>query len=107
MGWMIKCLAALTFLALQVGATMAAGTAVGVDPEALVRTSGEQRTLLVGADVNLGDLIQTGAGGHVELAFEDGTKIVVGPGSALLIEDYLLRADGSPGNFAINALGGT
>ncbi len=107
MDWKFKCLGALAFVMLGIGAASAAGTAVAVDPEAMVRSSGEQRPLLVGADILIGDLIQTSAGGHVELAFDDGTKIVIGPGSALLLEDYLLRGDGSAGDFAIGALGGT
>lgn len=107
MDWTRKCLAALTFVALGVCPGYAAGTAVVVDPEATISSGGEQRPLLAGSEVLLGDLIQTSSGGHVELAFDDGTKIVVGPGSALRIEDYLLRADGSAGDFAVSALGGT
>jgi hypothetical protein len=107
MDWKIKCLGALAFVMLGIGSASAAGTAVAVDPEAMVRSSGVQQVLLVGADVRIGDLIETSTGGHAELAFDDGTKIVVGPGSALLIEDYLLRGDGSTGDFAISALGGT
>jgi hypothetical protein len=107
MDWKIKCFGALAFVMLGIGAASAAGTAVAVDPAAMVRTAGDQRVLLVGADVGIGDLIQTSTDGHAELAFDDGTKIVVGPGSALLIEDYLLRGDGSSGDFAISALGGT
>ena len=107
MDWKIKCLGALAFVMLGIGSASAAGTAVAVDPEAMVRSSGAQRVLLVGADVRIGDLIETSTGGHAELVFDDGTKIVVGPGSALLIEDYLLRGDGSTGDFAISALGGT
>jgi hypothetical protein len=100
-------LATLILLALSVSLGIAAGTAVVVDPDAIVRSAGQQRTLLAGDAVGIGDLIQTANNGHVELAFDDGTKIVVGPGSALLIEDYLLRGDGSVGDFAANALGGT
>jgi hypothetical protein len=107
MDWMKRGLGALFLVLLGACPGYAGGTAVVVDPEATIRTGGEQRPLLVGADILLGDLIQTSSGGHVELAFDDGTKIVVGPGSALLIEDYLLRADGSAGDFAISALGGT
>lgn len=83
------------------------GSATGVVPEAVVHVASEQRILVVGDDLQLGDLIQTGSGGHVEVMFLDGTKLVVGPASALMIEDYLLRNDGSAGKFAINALAGT
>lgn len=83
------------------------GSATGVDPEAVVRAGDTQQILVVGADLQLGDLIKTSAGGHAEILFHDGTKLVVGPGSTLTIEDYLLRDDGSAGKFAINALAGT
>lgn len=102
-----KCLVALAFVVLGADGCMAAGTAVDVDPEASIRAAGQQRVLLAGDTVEIGDLIQTAPSGHVELVFDDGTKIVVGPGSSLLIQDYLLRGDGSAGDFAVNALGGT
>lgn len=107
MAGLIKCLAALCFVMFGVGVALGAGTAVVVDPEAIIKSGGQQRVLTQGSEVLIGDLIQTSSGGHVELAFDDGTKIVVGPGSALLIEDYLLRGDGSAGDFAVGALGGT
>ena len=50
MDWKIKGLGALAFVMLGIGAASAAGTAVAVDPEAMVRNSGDQRPLLVGAD---------------------------------------------------------
>ena len=88
-------------------AMASAGKAVGVDPQATARTGGDSRTLVVGADLFLGDVVTTGASGEVQVLFEDSTRLVVGPGSSLTIEDYLLRADGSPGKLAINALAGT
>jgi hypothetical protein len=107
MAWMHKCLVALALVLLGGGPGLSAGTAVVVDPEAVVRSAGQQRALSAGAQIAIGDLIQTSNKGHVELLFDDGTKIVVGPGSALLIEDYLLRGDGSAGDLAVAALGGT
>ena len=62
---------------------------------------------MVGSDVAVGETVVTGEAGKVELIFGDGTRLVVGPRSALLIEDYLLRRDGSPGTFAIDALQGS
>lgn len=100
-------LAAIALAILSVGSGFAAGTAVVVDPEAVIQSAGQQRALVAGDTVEIGDLIQTANSGHVELTFDDGTKIVVGPGSSLLIQDYLLRGDGSAGDFAISALAGT
>jgi hypothetical protein len=91
----------------SVGAMAASGEAVGVIPSAELDLAGQITTLVVGSDVDIGQTVKTGTAGQVELLFSDGTKLVVGPNSALLIEDYLFRGDGNAGKLAIDALGGT
>lgn len=98
-------LAAIVLFALT-GASHAAGTAVGVDPDAEARGNGT-RTLVVGSDIFIGDRVVTDAGGLVQILFDDKTRLVVGPRSSLVIEDYLIRNDGSAGRLAVNALSGT
>ncbi len=88
-------------------ALAASGKALGVDPAAEARRASEVRVLTVGADVAIGERIVTGPSGQVQILFDDRTELVVGPNSALLIEDYLLREDGSAGRLAVNALAGT
>ncbi len=88
-------------------AIAASGTALGVDPQAEADTAGTSRVLTVGADIFIGDKVNTGPAGQVQIKFSDKTELVVGPNSSLLIEDYLLRDDQSAGKFAINALSGT
>ena len=83
------------------------GEAVGVKPQAAAQMSSATRTLVEGDDIFIGERIVTGRFGQVQIIFKDNTKLVVGPESALLIEDYLLRDDGSAGKLAVNALGGT
>jgi hypothetical protein len=109
MNWLVKNLTAMLFVLGGTVATLSApaGSAIGVDPAAEINSTGTLRTLVVGEDVFLGDLIRTSTGGSAQILFEDGTKLVVGPGSALTIEDYLLRADGSAGKMVIGALAGT
>lgn len=85
----------------------ASGTALGVDPAARLEDQAGAKTLVVGTDVFIGDRVVTDARGLVQIRFSDRTELVVGPRSALVIEDYLLREDGSGGKFAINALSGT
>jgi hypothetical protein len=85
----------------------ASGQALGVDPDAEARGTGGKRTLVVGADIFIGDRVVTGSTGLVQILFSDDTELVVGPRSSLVIEDYLLREDGSAGKLAINALSGT
>lgn len=88
-------------------ALAASGTALGVRPEASAETAGANRVLQVGADIFIGDFVTTGKKGNVQIRFSDRTELVVGPNSRLVIEDYLLRDDGSTGKLAVNALAGT
>ncbi len=82
------------------------GTAVGVNPDAVSRKGATDRILVVGSDVSVGEKIVTGPTGHVQLLFDDQTRLVVGPRSTLEIEQYLLNGTGAD-RFAINALAGT
>lgn len=83
------------------------GTAVGVKPDAVARVSSQDRILAVGTDVSVGELIVTGPAGQVQVVFDDNTRLVVGPGSSLLIETYLLATSNTAQKLAINALGGS
>lgn len=83
------------------------GTAVGVDPDATARLNNSDRILEAGTDVSVGELIVTGPAGQVQILFDDQTRLVVGPGSSLLIETYLLANDNTAEKLAINALGGS
>jgi hypothetical protein len=109
---MKRLLCGLLALAIFAGAASpvlaaASGTALGVNPDARAEAKKETRTLVVGSDIFIGDRVVTDANGLVQIKFSDATKLVVGPNSALLIEDYLLRNDGSVGKFAVDALSGS
>jgi hypothetical protein len=93
--------------ALAMGAEAASGTALGVNPDAHAQTGKDIRLLQIGSDIGIGDRVITDAKGLVQIQFSDQTRLVVGPNSSLVIEDYLLRNDNTPGKFAINALNGT
>ena len=88
-------------------ALSASGTAMGVKQSAELQSRTVTQVLDVGSDIQIGDTVTTGPAGQVQIRFSDKTELVVGPRSRLVIEDYLLRADGSAGKFAINALSGT
>jgi len=96
-------LAALPSLALAA----AAGTAKGVKPAAAADRAGTEQTLVVGSDIFIGDTVNTGPQGQVQILFADNTKLVVGPHSSLKIEDYLVRNNGSAGKLAVDMLGGS
>jgi hypothetical protein len=85
----------------------ASGSARGVDPDASATLQTQTRQLVVGSDIFIGDRVETGDKGLVQIKFADQTELVVGPRSALVIDDYLLRADNSIGKLAVNALAGT
>ena len=96
-------------LSLSSGAALAdaSGKALGVDQDAKAETRAGIKELTVGSDIFIGDKVVTDARGLVQIRFSDSTKLVVGPNSSLVIEDYLLRDDGSGGKLALNALSGT
>jgi hypothetical protein len=83
-----------------------AGSALGVKQQAAAQLSGETRTLRVGSDIFIGDLVETGPQGQVQILFADNTELVLGPSAALTIEDYLIRNDGSAGKLAVDILSG-
>jgi hypothetical protein len=83
------------------------GRVAEVRPEATAGL-GQDRVLLVrGAELREGETVVTGLDGEVQVLFSDQTRLVIGRGSSLVIERYLLRSDGTPEKFAVNALAGT
>ncbi len=62
---------------------------------------------MVGTDISIGDTVITDARGIVQIRFLDNTELVVGPRSALVIKDFLLREDKSQGKMVLDALAGT
>ena len=106
-------LAALAvLLALPLAAEAAdtpAGTAVSVDPQASSQIGTSPLVpIATGDSVFMGQQIVTGSSGQVQVMFSDGTHLVVGPGSSLLIADYLLRGGGDTASkFVVDALAGS
>jgi len=63
----------------------------------LAGSDGLRRTVDRGAEVRVGDRIETEAGGHVHLRFVDGARVSVRPSSRLAIEDYTRSVAGGAG----------
>src|SRR6478672_419869 len=85
------------------------GRAVEVLPDVVATRAGTSRTLVALQPIFMGDRIQTGSSGQAQLLFADNTRLVVGPGSSLLIEKYLLQnaSTSTVSNFSVNALRGS
>ena len=101
----------LTAMALSVAATAAAqadgvGRAVAVIDSASASGQIGDRTLAVGSMVFVGDLVKTDSAGQAQLLFDDGTRMVVGANSSLVIEEFLFRGKAAENTFAVRALGG-
>ncbi len=98
---------ALLAATLPAGAAGNTGTAVSVATLASVSGSGGKRTLVRGMTVERGETVITNRSGLAQFEFEDGTRIVVGPNSKLLIEQYLMDSNGKARKFTVNAISGT
>src|SRR3569623_1817319 len=107
--WFSACAAALLAALVTSGALAdaPAGSAKGVAPAAAAELGGTARTLVVGSDIFIGDVVNTGPKGQVQILFADNTKLVVGPQSSLKIDDYLLRNNGDAGKFVVDMLSGS
>ncbi|MEX0627034.1 MAG: FecR domain-containing protein, partial [Cucumibacter sp.] len=103
----VVCALAVAGSPLPAEAAQLAGIAVEVDPNAVAALDNVPRGLEDGSDLFMGEQVVTTASGQVQIIFNDNTKMVVGPNSSLLIEEYLLRNDQTLSRFTINALGGT
>lgn len=67
---------------------------------------GGARGLSAGSPVYENDRLETGRG-NIQIVFVDDTKLVVGPGSTLVIDRFLLRGGKSTQKFSVDALRGT
>lgn len=67
---------------------------------------GGNRTLAAGNVIFESDKISV-TSGNAQILFTDGTKLVVGPNSSLVINKYLMRGGGTAQDFSIKALRGT
>jgi hypothetical protein len=93
--------------ALALSSGQPAGTAVGVDPQATAQLDGNTTALVTGADLFMGQRVITGNAGQVQIVFSDDTHLVVGPGSTVVIAEYLMRNDTTASSVVVNALSGT
>lgn len=82
------------------------GEALAVADSATASGAGGDRQLASGSQVYLGDTIATDAEGEAQLLFSDGTRMVVGPNSQMVLDEYVFRSGAAENKFAVRALGG-
>lgn len=83
-----------------------AGEALAVIDQADVEGEVGERKLVVGMGVALGERVITDSGGEAQLLFNDGTRLVVGPNSALVLDQFVFRGGAAENQFTVRALGG-
>lgn len=96
-------LAATFTLALWSGIA-AAGVGTTVQVVRLTTAAGDtgSRELLVGTDVFMGDLLQSGPVGEAQIVFVDQTRLVVGPNSSLTIDKFIVNPDKTAKELSVN-----
>jgi hypothetical protein len=96
-----------SFGAASAPAIKPSGTTLAVIQATDADGTGGRRMLAMDAPVFMGDRVKTGASGEAQIRFRDDTKLVVGPGSSLLIDKFVFDAGGAPKAVSINAVRGT
>ena len=98
--------AAVSLSASTAPAAEGVGEAMAVIDTVSVSGQSGERTLAVGSRVFVGDLVATDAAGEAQLLFSDGTRMIVGANSALLIEEILFSGKATGNKFAVQAMAG-
>jgi hypothetical protein len=84
----------------------AIGSVVAIVGTPTASSEGTVRNLEAGSDVFENDRI-TVATGNVQLVLRDSTKIVIGPSSTLLLDQFVMRGDKKAEKISIKALRGS
>jgi hypothetical protein len=84
-----------------------AGTAIAVKQSTTAQGAEGQRTLAAAGPVYSGDRVNTNGGGQAQLLFRDQTKLVVGPNSSVVIDDFVFASSATASSVSISAAKGT
>jgi hypothetical protein len=82
------------------------GSVVAVEGRPTAAGASGSRALSAGSDVFEGDTITVGDG-NAQMQLDDGTKLVVGPSSRLVLQSYLRRGSSTASKVSVKALRGT
>ena len=94
-------------IALPAVAAEQAGTAVAVTQSAVVKDQQGQHGLTAAGPVFSGDRVNTNGSGQAQLEFRDQTKLVVGPNSSVVIDDFVFSGKSTASSVSISAAKGT
>lgn len=83
------------------------GKVLEVKSGANITSDGRRQRISAGMSVDTGDVIKTNKTGIVQLLFNDGTKIAVGPNSTMTVDASFNRRSNRASQFNINAIGGS
>lgn len=97
----------LLFAPTSLQAQEAMGEVAAVEGTPSASGPGGSRRLSAGSAVFEGDRINVGPAGNAQLVLDDGTKLVVGPSSQLVLQSYLRRNESTANKVAVRALRGT
>ena len=102
--------AAVSFFATTALAVEGVGQVMAVIDLAKATGQAGERTLAIGSKVFVGDLVTTDAAGRAQLLFADGTRMIVGSDSSLVIDEFRFGGsateDASENRFVVHALAG-
>jgi hypothetical protein len=76
--------------------TFAIGTALSIGGAVqVVSPEGVRRTIAAGDPLFEGEIIETAGGGEARVLFADGSSLIVGPGSAVILDRFVYAGDAS------------
>ena len=100
---LIAFLGSLSACTLLADAAQTVGTTAAVNPQAQGTPPGEgTRTLVLGNDVVFKERIDTSGEGLVQVLLVDGTTLTVGPGSSLVIDQFIYDPNARTGKLVIS-----
>lgn len=97
---------AIALSAATAGAAEGVGEALAVIDQASAEGTVGLRTLAAGTKVFLGDRVKTDSIGEAQLLFDDGTRMVVGPNSDMVLDEFVFRAGVTENQFVVRAFNG-
>lgn len=102
----LSCFALTAICGTSAAAADSIGEAVAVIDQASAIGKVGERTLAVGMPVHLGELVKTDSAGEAQLLFNDGTRMVVGSNSEMMLDEFVFRSSATENQFVVRALNG-